>query len=147
VILDAAEDRFVASQGAGARLRDLRARGSRPQGAAVRRAEVPYRRRETVNLAAEESVEGLVDGNSDVVREARVLEDLPGYARPGTKLGEVVVEGDGQRVGESSPPVARRAVTTRPRCGRGCGIQRPDSGASRLAPAIASKYAAYVSVS
>ena len=48
-----------------------------------------------------------VDGDSDVERETRVMEDLPGSARPGTKLGEVVVRVDGERVGES-PLVARR---------------------------------------
>ena len=56
---------------------------------------------ETVDLVAKESVEGLVDGNSDVEREVRVSEDLPGSARPVTELGEVVVEVDGRRVGES----------------------------------------------
>jgi serine-type D-Ala-D-Ala carboxypeptidase (penicillin-binding protein 5/6) len=60
-----------------------------------------------VELVAEESVDGLVDGTSDVEREARVLEDLPGSAAPGTKLGEIVVKVDGERVGESSL-VARR---------------------------------------
>jgi D-alanyl-D-alanine carboxypeptidase len=71
------------------------------------RADVPYRRGETVELVAQESVDGLVDGSSDVEREARVLEDLPGSAAPGTKLGEVVVRVDGERVGES-PLVAGR---------------------------------------
>ena len=56
---------------------------------------------------ARESVDGLVDGSSDVEREARVLEDLPGAAEPGAKLGEVVVRVDGEWVGES-PLVARR---------------------------------------
>jgi serine-type D-Ala-D-Ala carboxypeptidase (penicillin-binding protein 5/6) len=36
-----------------------------------------------------------------------VFEDLPASARAGTKLGEVVVEVDGERVGES-PLVARK---------------------------------------
>jgi serine-type D-Ala-D-Ala carboxypeptidase (penicillin-binding protein 5/6) len=48
-----------------------------------------------------------VDGDSKVEREPRVAEDLPASARPGTKLGEVVVKVDGERVGES-PLVARK---------------------------------------
>ena len=52
-------------------------------------------------------MDGLVDGDSDVAREARVFEDLPGSAAPGAKLGEIVVRVDGERVGES-PLVARR---------------------------------------
>jgi serine-type D-Ala-D-Ala carboxypeptidase (penicillin-binding protein 5/6) len=60
-----------------------------------------------VELLARESVDGLVDGSSDVERETTVIKDLPGSARPGTKLGEVVVKVDGERVGES-PLVVRR---------------------------------------
>ena len=52
-------------------------------------------------------MDGLVDGGSDVEREVRALEDLPGSARPGTELGEIVVRVDGEQVGES-PLVARR---------------------------------------
>jgi hypothetical protein len=52
-------------------------------------------------------VDSLMDGTSDVERSVRVLENLPGSARPGTKLGEVVVRVDGERVGESAL-VARR---------------------------------------
>jgi D-alanyl-D-alanine carboxypeptidase (penicillin-binding protein 5/6) len=108
VVLDAREDRFAASiraleHGFAAYERvDLILQGKR-----YARAHVPYRRGEKVELVAKESVDGLVDSNSGVEREARVLEDLPGSARPGTKLGEVVVRVDGQRVGES-PLVARK---------------------------------------
>jgi D-alanyl-D-alanine carboxypeptidase (penicillin-binding protein 5/6) len=77
------------------------------EGERYARAEVPYRRGETIELVAKESVDALVDGNSDVERESRVMEELPGSARPGTKLGEVVVRVDGERVGES-PLVASR---------------------------------------
>ncbi len=107
VVLDAREDRFAAS------IRELEhgfATYERVdlvhEGQRCARAEVPFRRGETVDLVAKESVEGLVDGNSDVEREVRVSEDLPGSARPGTELGEVVVEVDGRRVGES-PLVTR----------------------------------------
>ena len=108
VILDAREDRFAASirtleYGFAAFDRVNLVIGGRQ----YTRADVPYRRGETVDLVAEENVDGLVDGNSRVEREARVFEDLPASARAGTKLGEVVVEVDGERVGES-PLVARK---------------------------------------
>jgi serine-type D-Ala-D-Ala carboxypeptidase (penicillin-binding protein 5/6) len=108
VVLDAKEDRFGASiraleHGFATYDRvDLVVEGER-----YAKSGVPYRRGETVELVAEQSVGGLVDGTSDVEREARVLEDLPGSAAPGTKLGEIVVKVDGERVGESSL-VARR---------------------------------------
>jgi serine-type D-Ala-D-Ala carboxypeptidase (penicillin-binding protein 5/6) len=108
VVLDAREDRFVASiraleHGFAVYERvDLVLQGERYAG-----AEVPYRREETVELVAKESVDGLVDGSSEVEREAEVMKDLPGSARPGTRLGEVVVKVDGERVGES-PLVARK---------------------------------------
>jgi serine-type D-Ala-D-Ala carboxypeptidase (penicillin-binding protein 5/6) len=108
VILDAREDRFGASiraleHGFATYDRmDLVVEDER-----YARADVPYRRGETVDLVAEESVDGLVDGGSDVEREVRVLEDLPGSARPGTTLGEIVVRVDGEQVGES-PLVARK---------------------------------------
>ena len=108
VILDAREDRFAASirtleYGFAAFDRVNLVIGGRQ----YTRADVPYRRGETVDLVAEENVDGLVDGNARVEREARVFEDLPASARAGTKLGEVVVEVDGERVGES-PLVARK---------------------------------------
>ena len=65
-------------------------------------ADVPYRRGKTIELVAKESVDGLVDANSEVQREVRLMKEQPGSARPGTKLGEVVVEVDGERVGESA---------------------------------------------
>jgi serine-type D-Ala-D-Ala carboxypeptidase (penicillin-binding protein 5/6) len=108
MVLDAREDRFAASirtleHGFAAYDRvDLVLQGER-----YARLDVPYRRGKRVELVAKESVDGLVDGSSDVEREARVLEDLPGSARPGTKLGEVVVRVDGERVGES-PLVGRK---------------------------------------
>jgi D-alanyl-D-alanine carboxypeptidase (penicillin-binding protein 5/6) len=70
-------------------------------------ADVPYRRGEKVGLVAKDSVEGLVDGSPEVEREARVFEELPASARPGTPLGEIVVEVDGERVG-ATPLVASR---------------------------------------
>ncbi len=63
------------------------------------RADVPYRREETVPLVAEKGVPGLVDADSNVEREIRVMEELPRSARPGTRLGEIVVEVDGEKVG------------------------------------------------
>ena len=66
------------------------------------RADVPYRRGETVPLVAEKGVPGLVDADSNVEREVRVMEELPRSARPGTRLGEIVVEVDGEKVGESA---------------------------------------------
>jgi D-alanyl-D-alanine carboxypeptidase (penicillin-binding protein 5/6) len=65
-------------------------------------AEVPYRRGEKVDLVARESVYGLMDASSKVEREVRLMEKPPGSARPGTKLGEVDVKVDGERVGESA---------------------------------------------
>jgi serine-type D-Ala-D-Ala carboxypeptidase (penicillin-binding protein 5/6) len=108
VILDAREDRFAAT------IQELEhgfAAYDRvtlvAEGKHYARADVPYRRGETVDLVAKENVDGLVDGNSRVEREVRVFEDLPASAKPGTKLGEVVVRVDGERVGES-PLVGRK---------------------------------------
>ena len=47
-----------------------------------------------------------MSGSPEVEREAKVFEDLPGSAKLGTTLGEVVVEMDGERVGVT-PLVAR----------------------------------------
>lgn len=66
------------------------------------RADVPYRRGETVPLVAQESVAGLVDGASDVEREVRVMKELPRSAKPGTRLGEISVAVDGEKVGETA---------------------------------------------
>ena len=60
-----------------------------------------------VDLIAEWDVEGLVDGDPEVRRETRVFEELPASAKPGTSLGEVAVEVDGEPVGES-PLVAKQ---------------------------------------
>ena len=67
---------------------------------------MPYRRDESIDLVAASDVEGLVDASPEVVREISVMEDPPPSARPGTRLGEVVVKVDGEVVGES-PLVAR----------------------------------------
>ena len=72
------------------------------EGGRYARTDVPYRRGEKVGLVAKESVEGLVDAGSRVEREVRLMEEPPGSARPGTRLGEVVVKVDGERVGEST---------------------------------------------
>ena len=64
--------------------------------------DVPYRRDETIELLAKGSVDGLVDAGPDVEREVDLAEDLPDAARAGTRLGEVVVKVDGEKVGETS---------------------------------------------
>ena len=65
------------------------------------RADAPYRRGETVPLVAQNSVAGLVDGASDIEREVRVMKELPRSAKPGTRLGEISVAVDGEKVGET----------------------------------------------
>jgi D-alanyl-D-alanine carboxypeptidase (penicillin-binding protein 5/6) len=66
----------------------------------------PYRRDETVSLVAKGSVAGLVDASPDVERDVDLVEDLPDFARAGTRLGRVVVRVDGRRVWET-PLVAQ----------------------------------------
>ena len=111
VILDAGEDRFAASIRAfehafAAHDRtDLVVRGEKYAGAGV-----PYRRDASIDLVASRDVEGLVDASPEVERETRVIEDPPESARPGTRLGEVVVKVDGRAIGES-PLVARRGYS------------------------------------
>ena len=103
VVLDAAEDRFAASARtlehgfAAYDRRDLVVEGRR-----YAATEVPYRRAETVDLVARGSVEGLVDKSTRVEREVRVVGELPDSVRTGTRLGEVVVRVDGERVGEAA---------------------------------------------
>ena len=103
VMLDARQDRFASSialleHGFAAHdRRDLVVQEQR-----YARAGVPFRRGESIELVAAESVEGLVDVGSEVEREVDVMGELPPSARPGTRLGEVVVRVDGERVGESS---------------------------------------------
>ena len=111
VILDAGEDRFGASIRAFEHAfaaydrTDLVVRGKKYAGAGV-----PYRRDESVDLVASRDVEGLVDASPGVEREVKVMQDPPDAARPGTRLGEVVVKVDGEGVG-GSPLVARRGYS------------------------------------
>ena len=65
----------------------------------------PYRRGETVGLAAAKDVTGPVDASSQVERRVTTKE-LPPQAEAGQELGEVEVLVDGQSVGHS-PLVAR----------------------------------------
>ena len=97
VILDAREDRIAASIRAlehGFAAYDRR--GPVAEGEQYVEANGPNRRGERVGLVAKESVKGLVSVSPEIEREARVFEDLPGSAKPGTTLGEVVVEEDGE---------------------------------------------------
>jgi D-alanyl-D-alanine carboxypeptidase (penicillin-binding protein 5/6) len=103
VILDSREDRFGASMRAlrygfaAFDRKDLVVEGRR-----YASVDVPYRRDETIELVAKGSVDGLVDAGPDVEREVDLAEDLPDAARAGTRLGEVVVKVDGEKVGETS---------------------------------------------
>ena len=65
-------------------------------------ASVPYRRDKKIDLVAAKSVSGLVDESPDVKRRVEVRKELPASARPGTKLGKIIVSVDGKRVGESA---------------------------------------------
>ncbi len=69
-------------------------------------AEVPFRRGETVDLAAAENVEALVAPGAQVERRVTTGE-LPPSARAGQRLGEVEVFVDGRSVGQS-PLLATR---------------------------------------
>lgn len=108
VILDARDDRFGDAI-------TLMEHGfvayERPEivekGVRYARADVPYRRDERIPLVAKVNVEGLVSDESGVEREARIMKELPDSVRRGTRLGEVVVKVDGERVG-ASPLVAAR---------------------------------------
>ena len=107
VILDSKEERFAASVWAlryGFAAYDRKNLVVRGERYAVTNA--PYRRDETVNLVAKGSVPGLVDASPDVERDVDLVEDLPDFARAGTRLGRVVVRVDGRRVGET-PLVAQ----------------------------------------
>ena len=104
VILDSKEERFAASvralrYGFAAYDRtDLVAEGRR-----YATISVPYRRDESVDLVAKGNVAGLVDASPDVEFAA----DPPDSAGAGTRLGRVVVEVDGDRVGQT-PLVAKK---------------------------------------
>jgi D-alanyl-D-alanine carboxypeptidase len=107
VILDAREDRFAASiralehAFAAYDRTDLVVEGKKYAG-----ADVPYRRDRSIDLIASRDVEGLVDASPEVRREISITGNPPPSARPGTRLGKVVVGVDGEKVGES-PLVAR----------------------------------------
>jgi serine-type D-Ala-D-Ala carboxypeptidase (penicillin-binding protein 5/6) len=102
VVLDAREERFEASErvlryGFAAHDRkNFVVEGERYAG-----IDVPYRRGETVDLVARESVDGLVDASPDVERDVDLVDDPPDSATAGTRLGEVVVKVDEKKVGET----------------------------------------------
>ncbi|MGH3147768.1 MAG: D-alanyl-D-alanine carboxypeptidase family protein, partial [Rubrobacter sp.] len=107
VILDAEEERFAAS------VRTLRhgfAAYDRKdlvlEGRRYATMGAPYRRDETVDLVAEDNVAGLVDADPDVVREVDLVDHPPLSAGAGTTLGRIVVEVDGNVVGQT-PLVAK----------------------------------------
>jgi serine-type D-Ala-D-Ala carboxypeptidase (penicillin-binding protein 5/6) len=102
VVLDSREERFAVSMRvlryafAAYDRKDLVVKGKR-----YASVEVPYRREESVDLVAQESVDGLVDANPDVERDVELVKDLPPSARAGTRLGEIVVKVDGKKIGET----------------------------------------------
>ena len=103
VVLDAGEDRFAASiraleHGFSAYDRTTLVEGDEEYA----RADVPYRRGESIGLVAKESVEGLVGADPEVERVTRVFDNQPASAKKGTMLGEIVVLVDGERVGETA---------------------------------------------
>jgi len=108
VLLDSREDRFAASVRAlqysfsAYDRTDLVVEGER-----YASVDVPYRREKTVDLLAENNVEGLVDASPDIERDVDLVENLPDSTRAGAKLGEVVVRVDGKKIGKS-PLVARK---------------------------------------
>ena len=108
VILDSQEERFAASVRA---LRSGFATYDRTdlvvEGKRYATMGVPYRRDESVDLVAKGNVAGLVDASPDVERDVELAADLPDSAAAGTRLGRVVVEVDGDRVGQT-PLVAKK---------------------------------------
>lgn len=108
MILDSQEERFAASvralrYGFAAYDRtDLVVEGKR-----YATVGVPYRRDESVDLVAKGSVAGLTGASPDVERDVELAADLPDSAAAGTRLGRVVVEVDGDRVGQT-PLVAKK---------------------------------------
>jgi serine-type D-Ala-D-Ala carboxypeptidase (penicillin-binding protein 5/6) len=70
------------------------------EGARYAQPELPYRRGKTVGLVAEHDLEELVNEYSEVGTKIQIMEDIPGSVKAGTRLGEVVVSVDGERVGE-----------------------------------------------
>jgi len=108
VFLDSQEDRFTAA----ARILEYGFSTYDRKNLVVRKqkyaeVKVPYRRGEKVGLVAQKDVEGLVDSRSSAKREAEVMKELPDSAKPGDKLGQIVLKVDGERVGES-PLVAKK---------------------------------------
>jgi len=102
VVLDSKEERFAAS------VRALRygfaAYGRKDlvvEGQRYASIKAPYRREQSMDLVAQESVDGLVGANPDVERDVELVKDLPPSARAGTRLGEVVVEVDGEKIGKT----------------------------------------------
>jgi len=102
VVLDSKEERFAASVRAlrygfaAYDRKDLVVEGQR-----YASIKAPYRREQSMDLVAQESVDGLVDANPDVERDVELVKDLPPSAKAGTRLGEVVVEVDGEKMGKT----------------------------------------------